>query len=113
MAAGVARGDVRLYKFAPADKRRPVMILTRDSSIPYLSSVTVAPNTSTVRGVPSEVLLDENDGMKSRCVVNLHSAVTVRKQRLGRSAGQLSPARMSEVCAALRFSMGCDPDGLG
>lgn len=111
MGAAIARGDVRLYKFAPPDKQRPVVILTRDSSIPYLSTVTVAPITSTIRGVPSEVMLDENDGMKSRCVVNLHNAVTVSQQRLGRRVCQLTPKRMSDVCAALRFSLGCDSDG--
>jgi len=108
MAAGVARGDVRLYRFDAPDKERPVLILTRDSAIRYLSTVTVAPVTSTVRGVPSEVLLDEEDGMKRQCVVNLHNAVTVSQQRLGRRVARLGARRMDEVCAALRFSLGCD-----
>jgi len=73
-----------------------------------LSTVTVAPVTSTIRGVPSEVVLNEEDGMKSPCAVNLHNAVTVSQQRLGRRVAQLSAARMNEVCAALRFSLGCD-----
>ena len=72
--------------------------------------VTVAPVTSTIRGVPSEVVLNEKDGMKSQCAVNLHNAVTVSQQRLGKRVAQLSPGRMSEVCAALRFSLGCDSD---
>ena len=108
MATGVARGDVRLYRFAPPDKQRPVVVLTRDSAIQYLSSVTVAPVTSTIRGVPSEVLLDEEDGMKSRCAVNLHNAVTVSQQHLGKRVARLGPGRMSEICSALRFSLGCD-----
>ena len=108
MAGGIARGDVRLYRFASPDKRRPVLILTRDSAIHYLSTVTVAPITSTIRGVPSEVLLDEEDGMKNRCAVNLHNAVTVSQERLGKRVTQLGSKRMSEVCAALRFSLGCD-----
>jgi mRNA interferase MazF len=108
MAAGVARGDVRLYRFDAPDKERPVLVLTRDSAIRYLSSVTVAPVTSTVRGVPSEVVLDEEDGMKHRCVVNLHNAVTISQQRLGKRVAQLGVRRMDEVCAALRFSLGCD-----
>jgi mRNA interferase MazF len=57
VASGVSRGDVRLYQFAPPDKKRPVVALTRDSAVPYLSTVTVAPITTTIRGVPSEVLL--------------------------------------------------------
>jgi mRNA interferase MazF len=98
---------VRLYGFPSPDKQRPVLILTRDSAIRYLSTVTVAPITSTLRGVPSEVVLDEDDGMKHRCAVNLHNAVTVPQQRLGKRLGQLSARRMSEICAALRFSLGC------
>ena len=108
MASHIARGDVRLCHFAPPDKTRPVVVLTRSSAIPYLSTVTIAPITSTIRGVPSEVVLDEEDGMKARCAVNLHNAVTVSQERLGKRVAQLQPVRMNEVCAALRFSLGCD-----
>jgi mRNA interferase MazF len=108
VASTVARGDVRLYQFAPPDKKRPVVVLTRDSAIAYLSTVTVAPITSTIRGVPSEVVLKEQDGMKEPCAVNLHNAVTISQNRLGRRVAQLSSWRMREVCAALRFSLGCD-----
>ena len=108
MAGRIARGDVRLYQFAAPDKKRPVVVLTRNSAIDYLSTVTVAPVTSTMRGVPSEVVLTENDGMKASCAVNLHNAITVSQNRLGRGVSQLSSARMSEICAALRFSLGCD-----
>ena len=108
MAGGVARGDVRLYQFGLPDKRRPVVVLTRDSAIGYLSIVTVATITFRIRGVPSEVLLDEEDGMKGRCAVNLHNAVTVSQQRLGKRVARLGPQRMSPVCSALRFSLGCE-----
>lgn len=108
MAAGIARGDVRLYRFSAPDKERPVLVLTRDSAIRYLSTVTVAPITSTIRGVPSEVELDEEDGMKKRCAVNLHNVVTVSQQRLGQRLSHLNARRMHEICAALRFSVGCD-----
>ena len=108
MAGGIARGDVRLYRFAAPDKERPVLVLTRDSAIRYLSTVTVAPITSTIRGVPSEVVLDKEDGMTKQCAVNLHNAVTVSQQRLGPRRSQLSARRMDEICAALRFSIGCD-----
>jgi mRNA interferase MazF len=108
MAGRIARGDVRLYQFAPPDKSRPVVVLTRNSAIGYLATVTVAPITSAIRGVPSEVVLSEEDGMKARCAVNLHNAVTLSQARLGRRVAQLSPGRMSEICAALRFCVGCD-----
>jgi mRNA interferase MazF len=108
VAGRVARGDIRLYQFAAPDKKRPVVVLTRDSAVSYLATVTVAPITSTIRGVPSEVVLDEKDGMKAPCAVNLHNAVTVSQQRLGKRVAQLSSLRMDEICFALRFSLGCD-----
>jgi mRNA interferase MazF len=108
VAGTLSRGEVRLCRFAPPDKQRPVLILTRDSAIGHLATVTVAPITSTIRGVPSEVVLDIDDGMKSRCAVNLHNAVTLAQARLGRRVSALSAERIREVCAALRFSLGCD-----
>ena len=104
----MTRGDICWYTFKTPDKKRPVLILTRDSAIAVLHAVTVAPITSTIRGVPSEVVLDEEDGMKAPCAVNLHNPVTVAQERLGKRVGQLSALRMHEVCAALRFSLGCD-----
>jgi len=76
--------------------------------VAYLSTVTVAPVTSTIRGVPSEVVLGEADGMKKPCVANLHNVVTISQQRLGKRVAHLSSVRMGEICAALRFSIGCD-----
>jgi len=108
MAGGIRRGDIRFYQFAPPDKKRPVLVLTRGSAIAYLSTVTVAPITSTIRGVPSEIVLDEEDGMRAPCPVNLHNAVTVSRDKLGRRVGQLGSSRMEEICAALRFSLRCD-----
>lgn len=109
MAGRIARGDVRMYEFAPPDKRRPVVVLTREGSIGWLATVTVAPITSTIRGVPSEVVLSEEDGMRAPCAVNLHNMATVPLSKLGRRVAQLSLLRMSEICGALRFSLGCDP----
>ena len=82
-------------------------MLTRGSAIGYLSAVTVAPITSTVRGVPSEVLLTERDGMKGMCAINLHNVVTVSKAHLGRRIARLSSERLREICAALGFALGC------
>jgi len=58
--------------------------------------------------VPSEVVLDENDGMSAPCAVNLHNAVTVSQQRLVKRVARLSSFRMREICSVLRFSIGCD-----
>ncbi len=108
MAGRIERGDIRLYRFPAPDKPRPVLILTRESAIRYLSRVTVAPITSTIRGVPSEVMLDVEDGMKQPCAVNLHNLVTVATAGLGRRLAQLPPWRLEEVCAAIGFALGCD-----
>ena len=83
-------------------------MLTRSSAIGYLSRVTVAPITSTIRGVPSEVALGPEDGMKQSCAVNLHNVMTVRQANLGRFVAELDSRRMREVCAALAFAVGCD-----
>ena len=107
MAAAITRGDIRLYKFARPDKERPVVVLTRESATGYLSAVTVAPITPTIRGVPSEVLLTEADGMKGPCAVNLHNLVTVSKGHLGRRVAMLNSERLKEICGALGFALGC------
>ncbi|OQY45301.1 MAG: hypothetical protein B6242_10825 [Anaerolineaceae bacterium 4572_78] len=64
------RSEVRWYTFKLPDKHRPVLILTRDSIIIYLHSVTIAPITSTVRDIPSEVFLSHEDDMPMSCVVS-------------------------------------------
>ena len=107
MATGIERGDVRLYQFAKPDKRRPVVILTRPEAIRYLSNVTVAPVTTTIRGVASEVVLTEADGMKTPCAVNLHNVLTISQVKVGRRVAHLSESRMSQICEALAFSLGC------
>ena len=66
MAGGLTRGEVRLVRFPPPDKQRPALVLTRDSALGYLSRVTVAPISSTIRGVPSEVGLDPRTGSSNR-----------------------------------------------
>jgi mRNA interferase MazF len=111
--AGLRRGDIRLYQFSKPDKRRPVLILTREGVIEALDAVLVASITSTIRGVDSEVYLDEQDGMKNPCVVNLHNLNTVRKKALGPPFATLSRLRMDEICAALAYSCGCDSYDLG
>jgi mRNA interferase MazF len=108
VAAGIMRGDIRMYSFSAPDKTRPVLVLTRDSVISHLATITVAPITSTARGVASEVVLNEDDGLKELCVVNLHNTTTVLQRLIGKRIAHLSASRMAQVCAALRFSLGCD-----
>ena len=77
------RGEVRWYKFPQPDKKRPVVILTRNSVLEYLGEVTVAPITSTIRDIPSEVILGRQDGMPSACAINLDHVQTVSKAKIG------------------------------
>lgn len=101
------RGEVRWYSFEPPDKRRPVLILTRDSALSFLSGVTVAPISSTVRDIPTEVFLTpEDDRVPSPCAANLDNVQTVPKQKLGALITTLSAERMVEVERALAFALG-------
>ena len=102
------RGDVCWFTFDAPDKRRPVLILTRDSAIPILNTVTVAPITSTIRDVPSEVALDRSDGMPAACAVNLHNIQTISRHKLGDRLTHLSAARMAAVEAAIAFALGVE-----
>ena len=99
------RGDVRWYKFERPDKSRPVVILTRDSIIPHIGEVTVAPVTSTVRDIPSEVLLDRRDGIGKECAVNCDHLQTVAKGRIGSLITRLSSDRMQEIRDAVTFAL--------
>ncbi|HVT04397.1 MAG TPA: type II toxin-antitoxin system PemK/MazF family toxin [Thermoanaerobaculia bacterium] len=100
------RGEIRWYRFRTPDKRRPVIILTRDSVLDYLGEVTVAPITSTIRDIPSEVVVGPDDGMPRRCAINLDHVQTVSKDRLGGIVATLQTARMAEVRDALLFALG-------
>ena len=100
------RGEIRWYRFRAPDKRRPVVVLTRDSVLEYLGEVTVAPITSTIRDIPSEVVLDSDDGVPQRCAINLDHLQTVSKDRLGGLVATLPAARMVDVGDALMFALG-------
>lgn len=102
------RGDVRWYTFEKPDKNRPVVVLTRDSIIPHIGEVTVAPVTSTIRDIPSEVPLDTADGMPRACAVNCDHVQTVAKVRIGPLITSLSRARMRDVRAAIAFALALD-----
>ena len=102
------RGEVRWYRFARPDKRRPVLVLTRDSIIPSLGEVTVAPVTTTVRGIPSEVALSVDDGMPRECAVNCDHLQTVPRGRLGALVTSLTDTKMERVARAVRFALALD-----
>lgn len=103
------QGDIYWFKFRAPDKRRPVLILTRTSALPYLTGITVAKLTTTIRGPASEVLLNPGeDGVLEECVVNLDNIQTIPRDQLGDLITELSPERMREVRAAIEFALGFD-----
>ena len=106
LGRAMKRGEVRWYKFAKPDKNRPVVILTRDSALEFLGEVTVAPITSTIREIPTEVLLTKEDGMPRDCAVNLDHIQTVSKGKIGALITTLSSTKMSELRSALLFALG-------
>ena len=102
------RGEVRWYTFAAPDKRRPVVILTRDVVLAYLGEVTVAPVTSIIRDIPSEVLLSTFDGMPRDCAINLDHIQTVSRGKIGALITMLSDEKMRELRRGLLFALGFD-----
>jgi mRNA interferase MazF len=102
------RGDVRWYEFQPPDKRRPVVILTRDQAIRFLNEVTIAPITSTIRGIPTEVVLTVEDGMPTDCAINCDHLQTVPKQKIGGFIAALSTAKLNRLGPAICFALGLD-----
>jgi mRNA interferase MazF len=103
----VKRGDIWMYTFAGPDKQRPVVVISRQSVIPLLRTVMVAPITSAIHGVPSEVVVGTEHGLKQESAVNLDHVQTVDRSRLGRFIGQLDDEVMDEVCQALAVATGC------
>jgi len=102
------RNEVRWYEFEFPDKKRPILILTRDSIIGHLSEVTVAPITSTVRNIPSEICLTKTDGMLRDCAINLDHLQTVSKSRIGKLITTVGQDKMDQVQTALLFALGFD-----
>ncbi len=100
------RGEV-WWAEDPEAGRRPVLILTRDSAIRILRSVVVAPATRTIREIPTNVLLDEEDGMPTRCALSFDNLDTVPKAMLTERICRLRGERMIEVCRALAVATGC------
>jgi mRNA interferase MazF len=97
-----------MYEFGKPDKKRPVLVLSRQQVIGLLHTVMVAPITSSIRGAPSEVLIGVDEGLKHDSAVNLDHVQTVEQARLQRYLGTLSTGKMRQVCRALAIASGCD-----
>ena len=99
------RGEIRWYRFQNPDKKRPVLILTRDSIIDYLGEVKIAPITSTIRDIPSETILSKQDGMPRECTVNCDHIQTVAKGKIGSLITSLSAEKIRSVGKAITFAL--------
>ena len=98
-------GEIRWYTFSKPDKKRPVLILTRNSVLEYLGEVTVAPITTTIRDIPSEVFLSQADGMPRDCAVNCDHLQTVAKGKIGPFITSLPRTKMAAVRQAICFAL--------
>jgi len=103
----VNRGDV-VDVDLPELGRRPAVIVTRGVAVPFLANVTVASITTRVRGLPTEVKLDSAQGLDDDSVVNCDNLFTVPKTAIGRIRGELGPAQMHQLDAALTIALGLD-----
>ena len=102
----VARSEVWWVEHADAG-RRPFLVLTRQAAIPVLNAVLAVPATRTIRKIPTEVVLDADDGMPEECALSLDNLTLVPKELFRSRITRLSVDRMGEVCTALTLASGC------
>lgn len=102
----VARNDIVWADLGPPSGRRPVCVLTRDTAIPLLNKLTCAPITRTIRGIPSEVEVGEQQGLPERAVISCDNVITVAKTDLDlEPVGHLDLATRARLDRALRYSL--------
>jgi mRNA interferase MazF len=106
----LTRGEIRWYTFRLPDKRRPVLVLARDQVVEQLNEIIVAPVTRTIRGLRTEVLLTEQDGMPAACAVNFDHLSLGQRGRFGSVLCTMSEQRWPEVRRALLTACGFDPE---
>jgi len=102
----IEQGDIWWVE-EPESKPRPALVVTRNSAIPLLTSVTVAPLTRNCRDIPTEVALGPADGIAVDCVASFDNLRTISRSRLTGRAGRLAVGRWHEVCEATRIAIGC------
>lgn len=108
MARKVARSEIWMYRFSAPDKRRPVLVLSRPALLEVLHTTTVAAITTTVRGIPTEVTLGVEEGLKGPSCANLVNVFSVQQADLVQYVGAVSEKKMRAVCEALSIAVGCD-----
>ena len=100
------RGEIWWEELPAPARRRPVVLLSRNEAYEVRALVTIAPITTRVRGIPTEVTLTTADGLPKACVVNLDTITTIPKASLGRLIRPLAPDKLAAVERALRFALG-------
>lgn len=101
------RGEI-WWKMTPEAKPRPHLILTRDEAIPLLNRVITVPLTGTARGIPTEVTVGTEDGLRRESVISVDNVTSTAKSQLIEHITQLSPAKLHAVCRALSLATGCE-----
>lgn len=102
------RGEIWWAELEPPTGRRPVVLLSRDESYGVRLLVVVAPVTTRVRNIPTEVPLGADDGMPQDCVANLDTITTIPKSCLHSRLTILSPRKLEQVEAAIHFALGLE-----
>jgi len=102
----VKRGEIRWYTFRLPDKRRPVLVLTRNDVIDSLNEIIVVPATRTIRGLTTEVVLTPDDGMPAACALNFDHVSLAQRNRLGELLCNLPETRWLEAQRALLIACG-------
>lgn len=108
MGGRMRRGEVWWGEAAPPVGARPFLVVSRDILNQIRDSVIVSPVTSRIRGVPTEVTLGAAEGLPRPSAANLNTLMTLKQQQFTQMAGTLSPARLEEVNAALRWALDLD-----
>jgi len=104
----VNRGDVWWAELPPPMGPRPVVLVSREDAYRVRTLVMVAPVTSRIRGIATEVPLDQGDGLARACVANCDTLQTVPRAQLRRRIARLAPAKLRALDDALRFGLGLD-----
>ena len=102
------RGEVWVAELRPPNGIRPVLLLMRNDAYTQRRYVILTPITTRIRDLQTEVPLDIEEGLREPSVANLDVILTVRKSRLQRRIGTVSPSKMRQVDAALRFALGME-----
>ena len=102
------RGEIWWAELTPLAGRRPVLLLSRDEAYAVRELVTVAPVTTRMRHISSEVPLGPEEGLPKLCVVNLDTITTIAKRSLQERLVPLSPEKLKAVEAALHFALGLE-----